>query len=176
MRIVPFQRVFFPDENELEENARNLISTHFKEPSLEISEVSDVADATSSSSKRKLSELGDEAISKVDDLDDHIAKSQCTESKEGLQLIEGDNRSNDVVAESDQTNDFIAIRPDNVLETVQPVRARPTFPRKFVYTVQFKARNHNVLEKQIVYSTVNKCMPSFARVDRKHYEVCAVGT
>ena len=172
MRIVPLQRVFFPDENELEENARDLISTHFKETSIALSNDLDSAGAISLSSKRK--QPGDEAEDNVDDLDGHIAKSQCTEIKKESQPIDVDSMANDAVAESDSTN-CIAIKSVNVLETVSthttvPVHP-PSFPRKFVYTVQFKARNHNVLEKQLVYSTVNKCMPTFARVDRKHYEV-----
>ena len=170
VRIVPLQRVFFPDERELEENARELIASYFKEPLLQITNDLDIAGEMSSFSKRKLS--GDEVGKEVDAGDDHIAKSLCTESKKGLLSVDDDKGSNEVVVDS-----VIKLEGDgNFLDSVLPTPCAapalpPSFPRKFVYTVQFKARNHNVLEKQLVYSTVNKCMPTFARVDRNHYEV-----
>lgn len=170
VRIVPLQRVFFPDGNELEENARDLVASFFKEPSLQIPNDVDMSSEMTSSAKRKLS--GDDESGEEVGVDGHSAKLVCTESKQGVVPEEDAKISNEAALDSVNKLEGDESVLNSVLPTPSVVSSRPpSFPRKFVYAVQFKARNHNVLEKQTVYSTVNKCMPSFARVDRNHYEV-----
>lgn len=197
VRIVPMQKVFFPNENELEENLQSLIQSHFgllQPPAIIASD-----EALSLTHKRKLSETEIEATNPLKiscesessqfQLDSSQAENEITEENSSV-LLSSSEPKKDVscipYSETEKASD------DNSLvlkiseqKSVDPpssealpaikngAQTEPvsTIRKKFPYCVQYKARNHNVLDKHTVYAIVNKLMPPFSRVDRKNYEV-----
>lgn len=169
VRVTPFQKVFFPNENELEENVQSLVQSYFGITTIK---KSPDAPIETESKKRKISSESEDAQN-ITKLIDEV--SDQTVNMDGV---------NNVVSESDlningSTSDAV-LEEKNVQEAVNaPCLLSDSMEttkvitpiRKFVYTIQFKARNHNVLDRQAVHAVVMKNMPSFSRPDKTGFEV-----
>jgi len=167
VRVTPFQKVFFPDENELEESLQSLVQSFFGIPTMK---KADDTPVETESKKRKLSCENDDMINvsnaTVDILGDNTANEKIESLiPENVQVV-NESIDEEVILNStiEATNSCIPL--SNITEVSKDIIPR----RKFVYTIQFKARNHNVLVRSAVHSVVMRNMPSFSRPDKSDFE------
>lgn len=179
VRIIPFERVFYPCEEELNENIEQLMTTN--------SETSTVAVATKNGGSESSGVVESSAVSSKDDgsltWTESAAKAEVGTSTKSLSQkrkfedasLEDADADADAAAET-QMNKVVVVgassssgtvdssqiestvpTTSSEKRTIQPIRTSSRHP--YSYLVQFKARNHNVLHKGHAYAAVARVVP-----------------
>jgi hypothetical protein len=175
-RLIPLQYVFYPDESELMEHMYEMLQAEF--PTWENPLVVAALAAFAAEKKRRLepdktiaTEQGDPAIIDSSDLNDApLPGGDESASKRAKPDDDGayDGGRCDALGEAITSVlpvpvPLLVLDVASVPSAIDDVSMSVSPFKSFAYNVNFKARNHNVLQKKTVYDVVHKCMPSFAR-------------
>jgi hypothetical protein len=176
VRMIPLQRVFFPEKDELSTNIRDLMETAL--PGVILPQM-------------KVSPPEDKKQTSIEGSNDHEVgeKRPAITAECGNEEEEGPNKKACVVEpvindaentqllspEKEAAEAVVVTSPPKDAATQEPLAPPATVPPPpvsqfakfgpFVYLVLFKARSHNVLNKGVVLDTVQDNMPSFARAN-----------
>lgn len=174
-RLVPFERVFFPSDEQLKWNLYELLQERFPNGNFPYIPDRPKSEGYNFVPKEVNSIINNQDISKNDEIvsneeeeievvkvEDKIATNdgiEIIDKKRNLDITEDENISKKLC------NETIPV----ILEEKEKVSF--TFYPPFVYNVMFKARNNSVLSRLSTLSFCNRVMPKFAKVNYKDIEV-----
>ena len=186
VRIIPLQRVFFPDNNNLSDNVATIVRAAYPGavfPHFEREVVVETVEDTAEDSNIEFAESAVEESTTVNNLKRDATEMETpTASNENDDTVDVENKrprieppttSSADLTESTEPEKPIAIeapseaRPDTaVLEVIAP-----TFYPPMNYACLFKARSHNIMTRESAQLTISKTVPSFFRPHFKKAKV-----
>lgn len=196
VRIIPLQRVFFPDNNHLSDNIASIVSSAYPGAALPLFVREIVPDAPEKirGNKRLISELSAEETAKVQEpgpdantnnaLHDDTAEAEieskpeeCGAPTSKCPRIESPTSSNVFEAKGNEVPeaiieaDCLPINEESKVDNEVPAYITPVaYPPQF-YSCIFKARSHNIMTRETVQATVSKTLPLFLKQNFKRGKV-----
>lgn len=192
VRIIPLQRVFFPDNNHLSDNIASIVSSAYPGAELPFFVREIVPDAAEKvrGNKRLISELSAEETTEVPETDpvantntaphDETSESkpeECGAPTSKCPRIESSTSSNALETKGNEVPqetiaaDCLPINEESKVVNDVPAHVSPvTYPPQF-YSCIFKARSHNIMTRETVQATVSKTLPLFLKQNFKRGKV-----
>lgn len=167
-RLIPLQRVFYPNKNELRQNIGEMLRKEFPgadfPPVVTEEEELGNADSSNNNDNNDNNDDKDKAL-----LDGPEKEKESTCKRDATTL---DEDKSPQVQEGDGEDTLVAKKQR--LENGDAVSADPpTFVQypSHTYVLQFRKRNHDVLNKDEVTSSLMATSPKFLHSNWKYYEV-----
>lgn len=190
VRIIPLQRVFFPDNNNLSDNIASIVLSAYpgaalplyvKEiivaPEIEkdggnkrsISEIS--TDVEAEHPEPEANESADSApdmvipLEKLEEGESSANKCSRIESPASANIPEH-SEAGTTIKDGESFSDTNVKEETKIPEATIPIMYAPQF-----YSCVFKARSHNIMTRETVQATVSKTLPSFLKPNFKRGKV-----
>jgi hypothetical protein len=192
VRIIPLQRVFFPDNNHLSDNIASIVLSAYPGAALPLYVREIVPEPVEKvrGNKRLISELSADETADVPE-PDADAKTDSAPADETTELKPeecGPSASKCPRFESPTSSNILDMKPDEVPQTTVTVESCPTEKTKVdanipepavfyapqFYSCIFKARSHNIMTRETVQATVSKTLPLFLKPNFKKAKVSAI--
>jgi hypothetical protein len=171
-RLFPFERVFFPNEEQLKWNLYELLQERFPNgnfpyvPERPKAEKVALLKEENTSTKEDVT-ITNEDVSKNDEIITNKEVVYKNVINDDIEVV--DKKRNIDVIEDENISKKLCTENPLIIQEVTKVPF--TFYAPFIYNVMFKARNHSVLNRLSTLSLCNKVMPKFAKVNYKEPEV-----
>ena len=181
VRIIPLQRVFFPDNNNLSDNVATIVRSaypgaafpHFeREVVVDTAEDSNIDSVVEESvADSNLKRTATEMETPTDSTEDKDIED--TESKRPR--IETSTPTTSSAASKESTEPELPVTIEVPIETKTdiaiPEAITPTFYPPMNYACLFKARSHNIMTRESAQLTISKTVPAFFRPQFKKAKV-----
>jgi hypothetical protein len=160
VRLIPLQVTFFPKQDELADNIPYLLHSHLS--GIELPQ------------KRKKGENGegdneDDSVS-ADEEDNANALPQHNEDV-NTRTNEGNAAKKQRVDESGNAVVVSLEEPTVAIESATEISEPTATAQKIRYSIEYKGRNHNVLNREMVYVMFNQRLRDYGVVDYRNPEV-----
>ena len=195
VRIIPLQRVFFPDNNHLSDNIASIVLSAYPGAALPLYVREIVPEAVEKvrGNKRSITELSTDVTAEVSEPDE----DQKTDSTPTDKIVEvrpeecGLSANKCPRIESPTSPNIPETKPDEAPQTMIKTESCPTdeevngdaeiqqpivpvvYPPQF-YSCIFKARSHNIMTRETVQATVSKTLPLFLMPNFKKAKVSQI--
>lgn len=179
VRVIPLKLACFPNEDELNDSLKLMIDASFsldESGKYFFNEDLPTSSFKLESHKRKASEKEEGADEKTTE-DGQGEKEDVQAAKRTKVGGEGEADETavaDTVPDTSVTEKITVAKPVETAVAGTSSGSTSAFvPKQVAYTLSFKARNHNVLDKQALFRAAIKSMPAYARNDYRNPEVFA---
>lgn len=157
VRLIPLQITFFPKEDDLVENIPYLLHSHLPDIALP---------------ERRKHKQDDEKNCGDDDKSSSSDTLVVDETKAVDDAsVDGNAMKKQRIDESGNAVTVVSAPPINVPEESIPVvsseQMMPSLATKIRYCIEYKGRNHNVLNREMVYIMFNQRLRDYGVVDYK---------
>lgn len=175
VRLIPLQRVFFPNESDLTDNVQHLVSTHLGftiEVEQRLSAPKVEGDDRDEGSDRPVKRLKDE----VSDVVASAAPSEEPSLGTGNDCLLSSSVASATSSFSPSSGGEVDVAAFTaaIQEKLRARKAASLSASGPAYAVSFKARNHSILTRDVVYRVIESCLPPGGRLAPRHYQVTLV--
>ena len=171
VRVIPLKLCCFPNEEELNESLKLLIdrSISLNEAGKCVIDEYVHTGAFKLTNKQKWSPPKSEAVSDAAGAAESTHDANEEETKNEIEAEVEDEQA----AKKARTDDASLVVDEDAAPSVNVLEAvvAPIVPIQLLYTISFKARNHNTLNKDMLFKAAIKQMPKYARNDYRRPEV-----
>lgn len=174
VRLVPLQLVHFAGEEDFVASAKILVEGHFGESTdktlsqIALSKVVPKRKAEDISGAEVVEDTDEAADSKRKCIEEEVpSSSSVSGSRELDEGPVGDDTVEDRAEGGERPAMLSAVKEPTVAAAPTPTSTQP----EIRYFILFKARNHNVLNKQLVIQKVREILPSNFKQDYMHGQV-----
>lgn len=173
VRLIPLQIVFFPNEEELNEHSKMMIfkslNIPYEAPTKKREYLEDNSDEMENNKKPRLEsdseDLKEDTEEKV--IEGQNLDEKADENQDSEPVVPNDKQENNELLELESNNEVNLIEEENSLKEQTITNST----EKFRYHVVFKARNHNVLTKDIVQRSILRVIYPYGKGDYRSPDV-----